>query len=521
MLARFLALFTPAPLSESIKLYLSANALLRVAGIGRGILLTWMMISPAEFGAYQIGLLVINVLLPVMSYGGYEAIARFVPEYEAKGSLWRFLRWALPASLALGLGTCAVLFALAGPLGKIFFGAFSAAQDAGGDTLSGMQQAHLARVVAWCVATLVLYHSVLGLLRGRRMFRAVSLMELAAGISFTVLAIMATLLGQGSGSVILGAYGIANLAVAVLFAVPALMLARRDRVAERAASSPAALGDLIRYGFWAGWAAFCWQLLLLFPAYYLNRTCGEGALASYRAMTILTQLGYMIPAAAAMAVAGAVNATWESHGRDQALTQLNLAGKAILAITLLFCLALAACKGVLAFAFSDEYHAGLTSVPLLLQFYFCAGALSLVTLRFGLIKRSSLTLRCWLVGCGICILFSLLGISGSDPTEALQATARANVAGAVAALLTAGLLLRGRNLLPDRGTVVLIGGSLLIVLPTPYILFGGFTLILLTTGSQLIFTQSEKQVLVRHALALLHTGSEVPEQVRSDNSDED
>ena len=71
MLARFLALFTPAPLSESIKLYLSANALLRAAGIARGILLTWMMISAAEFGAYQIGLLVINVLLPVMSYGGY------------------------------------------------------------------------------------------------------------------------------------------------------------------------------------------------------------------------------------------------------------------------------------------------------------------------------------------------------------------------------------------------------------------------------------------------------------------
>ena len=319
---------------------------------------------------------------------------------------------------------------------------------------------------------------------------------------------------------ILGSYGIANLGIAVLFAIPALMLARRDRVIERVATSPAALGALVRYGVWAGWAAFCWQLLLLFPAYYLNRTCGEGALASYRAMTILTQLGYMIPAAAAMAVAGAVNATWESHGRDQALTQLNLASKAILAIVLLFCLALAVGRGVLAFAFRDEYHSGLTAVPLLLQFYFCAGALSLVTLRFGLIKRSGLTLRCWLVGCATCVLFSLLGISGSDPTEALPATARANVAGAVAALLTAALLLRGRGLLPGRGTVALVLGSLLIVLPTPYILVGGLVLILLATGSQLIFSQSEKQALVRRALAFLHGGPAAPEQARSDNSDE-
>ncbi len=521
MLARFLALFTPAPLSESIKLYLSANALLRAAGIGRGILLTWLMISPAEFGAYQIGLLVINVLLPVMSYGGYEAIARFVPEYEAAGGLWRFLRRAMPLFLAMGLGTCVVLFALAAPLGNVFFGAFSAAPGSSEATLSGMQQAHLARVVAWCVATLVLYHSVLGLLRGRRMFRAVSLMELAAGILFTVLAILATLLGQGSGSVILGAYGTANLAVAVLFAIPALTSARRDRITERPASSPAALGPLIRYGFWAGWAAFCWQLLLLFPAYYLNRTCGEQALASYRAMTILTQLGYMIPAAAGMAVAGAVNATWESHGRDRALTQLNLASKAILASVLLFCLALAAGKGILALAFRDEYHIGLTAVPMLLQFYFCAGALSLVTLRFGLIKHSGLTLRCWLAGCAACVLFSLLGVGGSDPTEALPATARANVAGVVTALLVAGVLLRGRDLLPDRGTLALVGGAILIVMPTPYILMGGLALILLATGSSFIFSQSERQVLLRHALAFLRPDSAVPERGTSDNSDED
>ncbi len=119
MTNRFLGLFTPAPLTESIKLYLSANALLRAAGIGRGLLLTWWMISPAEFGLYQLGLLLVNVLLPVLSFGSYEAVARFVPEHESKGQLWRYLRRALPLSLIGGVGLCGILFVLAGPASRV------------------------------------------------------------------------------------------------------------------------------------------------------------------------------------------------------------------------------------------------------------------------------------------------------------------------------------------------------------------------------------------------------------------
>ena len=125
-----------------------------------------------------------------------------------------------------------------------------------------------------------------------------------------------------------------------------------------------------------------------------------------------------------------------------------------------------------------------------------------------------------MVGCATCVLFSVLGISSSDLDGALLATARANVAGAIAALFAAGLLLWRRELLPDRGTVVLVVGSLLIILPTPYILLGGLVLILLTAGSRLIFSPSEKQVLVQHTLGLLHARSAVRERLRSDNSDE-
>lgn len=505
MVDRFFGLFKPAPLSESIKLYLSANAVLRATGIGRGIILTWLMISPAEFGAYQIGLLFVNVLLPVLSLGSYEGIARFVPEYEAKRQLWPYLRATIPFCLAVGIFLSGLLFALAEPTCELLFGSpLTTGAEVGDAPAPATDRVQLARLVAACVATLIVYHLTLGVLRGRRMFLAVSSMELTSGIVFTVLAVAAALLGRGSGVVILGIYTAANFLTAMLFGVPALWLVRRDSSPPPIPAVPASgLKLLIRFGFWAGWGAFCWQLLLLFPAMYLNRVCGETVLATYRAITIVTQIGYIIPAAVAVAVASAVNAIWETSSKERALEQLNISTKAVLAAVLVVSLSCAALKGLIVLAFPAEYRAGADLVPLLLLFYLIAGALGLVTIRFILIKKSLLTFLCWAVGCAVAVGLSVAGVTGDDPLRALQMTAWANVGGALAALAVAGFLLGSRRLLPDRGTCILLAGTSLLLATPALNIAAALAIVLLSTSTALIFTRAERQVLLSHTLHIL------------------
>ncbi len=489
MTNRFLGLFTPAPLTESIKLYLSANALLRAAGIGRGLLLTWWMISPAEFGVYQLGLLLVNLLLPILSLGSYEAVARFVPEHESKGRLWRYLRTALPLSLIIGVGLCGLLFLLAGPASLVVGGTITAT--------SGADHATLIRLTAICVVVLVLYHLIAGVLRGRRMFRALSVMELTAGLLFTGGAVVVSVLGGGSGIVVLAIYTGANLATALAFGAAALWLSWREPQVQAAPDPPGGMRSFLIFGFWAGWAAFSWQLLMSLPALYLNRVCGEEVFATYRAMTIFTQLGYIVPAAVSVAVAASVNRLWEVSGREVAVAQLQLATRAVLLTTLLLCLLLAILKNVIMLAFEESYREGAQAVQLLLVFYVLAGGLSLVTIRFTLIKKTLWTFLCWVSGCAGALFVALVGISPEAPPQALVMTAWASAGGVSVALLAALVLSYRCRLMPDRGTLLLLAATLLLLAPTAYIIAGGLAVMLLAAGTKVVFSPTERQVLLR------------------------
>ncbi len=495
MANRFLGLFTPAPLTESIKLYLSANALLRAAGIGRGLLLTWWMISPAEFGVYQLGLLLVNLLLPILSFGSYEAVARFVPEHESKGQLVLYLRRALPLSLIVGVGLCGVLFVLAGPVSRVVGGAITAS--------SAADHAALIRLTAICVVVLVLYHLVVGVLRGRRMFRALSVMELSAGLLFTSGAVIVAALGGGSGIVVLAIYTAANLVTALVFGAAALWLVWREPHLPAAPDRPGGMRNLLIFGFWAGWAAFSWQLLMSLPALYLNRVCGEEVFATYRAMTIFTQLGYIIPAAVSIAVAASVNRLWEVSGREVSVGRLQLATRAVLVVTLLLCLLLASLKGVIVLAFKESYREGAEAVQLLLIFYVLAGGLSLVTIRFTLIKKTIFTFLCWASGCAGAFLIAVVGIHAESSPQALVMTAWAGVGGVCVALLAALVLSYRSRLLPDRGTLLLLAATFLLLAPTAYIVAGGLAVVLLASGTGVVFSPDERQVLLRQASQFL------------------
>ena len=81
--------------------------------------------------------------------------------------------------------------------------------------------------------------------------------------------------------------------------------------------------------------------------------------------------------------------------------RLQLATRAVLLSALLLCLLLASLKNLIVLAFDGPYREGAQAVQLLLVFYVLAGGLSLVTIRFTLIKKTAYTFLCWASGCSL------------------------------------------------------------------------------------------------------------------------
>jgi len=497
MLNRYLQLFSPDPLSQSLKVYISANGFFRALGIVRGILLIWL-IAQAEFGVYQLGLLLANVLLPLLSFGLYEGVWRFVPEFETKGQLRGFIVYASMLVGGITLGTCGILFLLSPFLGPTLVGSLSALGEKSADAFAELDiSTALTRMAVLCVLVLALYHTLLAILRGRRMFRALSLMELTANCLFTVLAVVAALAGRGTGMLLLSLYAISSLFCIVIFGGPMLWQIWCEVDQRGSVDGPQSTQRLVRYSLWAGGGAFFWQMLMLYPAWHLNRVHGEEVFAAFSGIRVLTQVGFLACTAMSVAVISSATKLWEAQGREAALEQLNLASKGSILAVLIGCLLIAVFKGVLIFLFRSDYRGGEQAIPPLLLFYMLAGALSFVTIRFNLVQKSRLTFTSWLVGCCVAVVASFCLITSTDHQQALLMASWASVAGVTASLLATLVILKQQQLLPDRGTLILLAAVYLLVAKWPFLIAGTMAIVLISLSSSLIFTKEQRNQLLQ------------------------
>ena len=176
---------------------------------------------------------------------------------------------------------------------------------------------------------------------------------------------------------------------------------------------------------------------------------------------------------------------------------------AVLLTSLLLCLLFASLKDVIVLAFDEPYRGGAHAVQVLLMFYLLAGGLSLVTIRFTLIKKTAWTFLCWVTGCMGAFCVAIVGISPEAHQDALVMTAWAGAGGVCIALLTALVLSYRSRLMPDRGTLLLLVATLLLLAPTAYMVAGGLAVVLIAASTKVIFSPDEREVLLRKIAQLI------------------
>jgi len=501
-------LFRPGTVGQSLGIYLPTAVVYRLVGLVRGVILTWLMVEH-EFGLFQITLVAANVLLPLCSAGLSDAFARYVPQYETRHSLRPFLIRAVPFALAAAAVFCAIGFLATPALTRLIF--FSMGRDVDVAKLIS-NPVRLTQLVLVMAFVLSVYFVLIAILRGLRLFLAVSLLELLQSLLFTVAAIATACSGYCSAEAIVLCC-IASLVVTiVLFAIPLWrMIHGADDQTEplplaagRLAAWPV-FDQMLRFSLWSAMAAMLWQALQYYPMWYLQKVQGPGVTAVYAGVRLITQAVLVGSASVVFVVQTSVTKTWETAGRDRADRQLLLAFKATSLLMLMGCVVLALGAPVIMRMFPHSYGYGAAVFSLALLFFLIAGQLGFLAIHFGLIEKTRYLFGLWAIGlAGNATFAAWLVRPELEPAAALDSAAWAGVLG-VATAMAAGLLFIRITRRPiDLGSMLMIVAPFALALPG----YGLAAIIagvwLLAAATSVIFDVGEKQHIRDYVVAVVN-----------------
>lgn len=514
-------LFASSQSTAAMGLYVPATIFIRLINFGRVIALTWFM-TQAQFGLMNILLTVINVLTPLSSLGLNEAVARYVPQHEARGNLNAFLLRAL-LLLTIPVAVFAAALAIVAPLlGTRFFGQMLV--DPAIRRIVHAELGDLTRLSAGVIALLAFYFFLLAVLKGLRMIRALTLAELVHSLAFLALSLVALVSGHGSAKTMTACYG-GSLALALLVCGWGLHRALGGWRAQAAPCDDSRLARrLVQFSLWAMIAGVTWQVLQYYPQWYLNKAVGNDAVAVFSAVR---QIGQFVLLAAITLVTVAMTAitkTWETRGAAAADVQLSLAFRGAGAALLLTCAALALLRGAIIRVFHPAYAPGAEVLPLQLLFFVVGADFAFIALHFNLIEKprlhflpyavgvaANILLGFWLVGPRLAQLRAtavwqavaprlapLLSVGTSD-AMCLGGAAWAGALAILAALVACLLILRAEGRRLDRGSYAVLAANLFLA-GNDWIIAGGAaaTLIVLL-GTEWIFTAAERRQLYDYA----------------------
>ena len=476
--ARFESLYRADSVATSLGVSAAASVGSRLIGLVRGVALAWL-IPQAQFGLFGIALLVVNVLLPVCSAGLYEGVTRYAPFHESTGTLRRFVVRSGVLVVAIALVATAILALFSEPLASAVF---SASPVGGGEAASAANATSLsalARMCLVCVLALVAYQTLLGLLKGLRMFRAVGVAELTTACLFTLGALIGACSGFTTARALIGVYALAcTLAVAVF--APGLIA----RIPPAESSLGAGLGtgprrpssNLLPYSLWAAGTAVLWHALSYYPMWYLLKVSNGQTVGTFHAVRLVTQFIHVGAVMLTAVVAANGTRVWEHEGREAAVPRLTVLTKASLLTLIGAAALLAALRPVALRVFPSTFASGQSAYDPLVLFFLLVGVVGLVAVRLNLVEKPRLVCLAWLAGAIVNVLASYVLLHPTGGSEvvsepaALQSAAWAGVAGATAALAACLALAWREGLALDQASMLLIGAA--------YVLGAGWTLAL-------------------------------------------
>ncbi len=498
-------LFRADSVGVSLSLYLPATVVSRFMGLVRGVALAWLM-TESQYGLLQVALFGVNLLHSLLGLGFYETMCRYVPQYETRRALRAFLARAVCMAVLIGLVLSGLAWVAASPLAQFLLGKMP---DARGTPIEA-DLAALGRLAVAASFCLILYFLMLGILRGLRMFRAISVIETVYQVGFTVAVVVVALCGFKSTRAMLVCYAASILTVALgsspwLIRAVAAAPDQREPLPE-IGEGRSLLQQMLRYGVWAALAAVVWQTLQYYPMWYLHKVCpqqGE-ATAVFAGVRLLAQAVLVVASAVVAVVQPSVTRIWEAQGPERADRRLLLAFKATSLLLLVLSAVLTVSARLLVKIYPASYGVGSVIIPPSLLNYMIFQHLLFLAIHFNLIERTRHIFLPWCLGLMCSIVSSKWLVLPHLATEpALSAAAWAGVLGITPALVVCVILLKAERRPFDFGTWLLLVVTYALGLPMSLMLPIVTAVLLLAVTTTAILHHDEKQQ-IRDFLAAGH-----------------
>jgi len=517
-------IFRGTALEQSMGTYLPATVAVRLLNFGRIWILTWFM-TQQQFGLFTMVLLVANVLTPLCSLGLNEAVARYVPQHEQQGSVAAFARKSFGLLLGFAIGGVVLILSFAPALGEWSFAQqFSEGVSDPGGAAETLQ---LARRTGVVIGLLVVYFFLLALVKGLRMFSALSRLELSHSLLFLGGSGAVILTGNLGASTLTTVYAV-SLVIPIAYFGPRVIHLFRHWQAQSQPLDDGISMKLLKFSIWTMLAGVTWQVLVYYPAWFLNKVHGNEAVAVFGAVRQLGQFVFIASMAVATVVITTVTNTWEARGRRFAEQQLSLAFRGTCLGLWVLCAVAVLAKDLIILIFNPAYAPGAAILPLQLLFFLLAAFLAFLPGHFHLQEKTRYTfwpliagvsanvmLAYWLAGPQQSVvqtsstwqavgraLSVVIPVGFSDP-QGLDSAAWCGVFAMFVATAMCLVLIRAKCCKLDRGIYIVIASSVLLATKPWILCIGGGIIILTALRTEHIFQAEERRRIIGYVVESL------------------
>ena len=480
-------------MAESLGTYVPAMAVQKALGLGRTLLLAWLL-HEAQYGLWGVAMMVFVVAGGLVNLGAKHGLIRYVSAHESRGQIAAFYRLMRVRIPVIVLAALAVALAASGPITRHIIASRATAASRW-EPLLPICWAALANAGA-----MALYHSVLAFASGLRMYRLTSVMELGFSVLFTAFGIAAAVTARTALAVLLAhlaAVGVTLAAGLCLLHAGVAEVSRSRPVESRGLEG--AFGRVLRFGLTAMAGVLLWTIVPYVGLQMANRQFPKAAIAALALMMQLSQPILFLASASWTVIFSHVARQWESGDRPGAQAMLATAYKAIAMATMTLTVALYAAAPLWLRILPAKYHAGRDLLGGLLLLFQVIGQLSLVSMLARLRERPIII--------SLCALFA--GLAGAllvrrwiDPWglagAALGSGVGAFVGGGIVAVA---YFLLGRIRL-GVGTWVVLACPILLVLPAWAAGAAWAVVLILVVATRLLFGADEKALLLEKLRSL-------------------
>lgn len=526
-MSAFARLLKTGSIAQSMSVYLPAIVLQKALGLGRVVLLTWL-ISKTEMGFWGLAMMAFTLAAPLTTLGANHAMTRYVSAYEARGELQSFYRRA--RRWVLLLVVCSTGLALA-TSPWLVEGLLRFKQVVrGGSLVLNIYQWHMATATIVNIGLMGLYLCLLSFMYGLRVYRLVSVVEVVYSLIFTVLTVAWTLYRPEALSVLLahavsmGAalclggvlleFGVRRLVRRQEAPLPPAPLAddvepapeaddvgpvisvRTGHLAPPSATSGVTFRRFVRFGLAALFGALLWQALG-FVSFFMVYTWFDGRTAGPLLVFLRLSQPIAFLAAAAWAILFShVARRWEHGERLMAMFVLETAYKALSLTIMTISVLIYATAPWWKDMVDPAFRYGYVYLPGLLTFSATMSNLTLLTMLGKLHERPSIIVLAALAAGGLNVLLAVLWMS--PPYEwHVNGAARAAGLGMYfgGGLVMLVYLLAARVRLSDS-TYFIIATPILLMLPAVWVGVAWGIILPVILLSNWVFGPREKNVLL-------------------------